>query len=160
MEPAQHYHEGAYEAHQDQWIDQQYYSPPQHSPLHEHPSYVYTTAPGMDSIFSAAAPQSRPSHHQLQPLITTPWPSMLASQSTSYTSQHAHPLPPPPPLAQEHMQSQPAVSQPPTLAPAYAPSHPTTTPRRTLTDNDRRKMCQYHEDHPTKKQTEIGGTSV
>jgi hypothetical protein len=29
-----------------------------------------------------------------------------------------------------------------------------------LTDQDRRRMCQYHEDNPTVKQTEIGGTPV
>jgi hypothetical protein len=34
-----------------------------------------------------------------------------------------------------------------------------STPRRTLTDDDRRRMCEYHESHPGAKQTEIGGTS-
>ena len=34
------------------------------------------------------------------------------------------------------------------------------TPRRTLTDDDRRRMCEYHESHPGVKQTEIGGMSV
>lgn len=31
------------------------------------------------------------------------------------------------------------------------------TPRRTLTDEDRRRMCVYHEEHKTAKQTDIGG---
>jgi hypothetical protein len=35
-----------------------------------------------------------------------------------------------------------------------------STPRRTLTDDDRRRMCEYHESHPGVKQTEIGGMSV
>ena len=33
----------------------------------------------------------------------------------------------------------------------------TSTPRKTLTDSDRRRMCQYHEENPSVKQTEIGG---
>jgi hypothetical protein len=31
------------------------------------------------------------------------------------------------------------------------------SPRRTLTDSDRRRMCQYPEENPSVKQTEIGG---
>ena len=34
-----------------------------------------------------------------------------------------------------------------------------STPRRLLTDDDRRRMCEYHERHPGVKQTDIGGTS-
>jgi hypothetical protein len=30
-------------------------------------------------------------------------------------------------------------------------------PRRTLTDDDRRQMCIYHEENKTAKQTDIGG---
>ncbi|KAL9053552.1 MAG: hypothetical protein Q9162_004719 [Coniocarpon cinnabarinum] len=52
------------------------------------------------------------------------------------------------------MQTSPASASPHTAS-GYT-SQATTTPRRTLTDNDRRKMCQYHQEHPTKKQTEIG----
>ncbi|EPQ63700.1 hypothetical protein BGT96224_5103, partial [Blumeria graminis f. sp. tritici 96224] len=36
-------------------------------------------------------------------------------------------------------------------------NHSTSSPRKTLTHNDRRRMCQYHEENPTVKQTEIGG---
>ena len=36
----------------------------------------------------------------------------------------------------------------------------TSTPRRTLTDADRRKMCMFHEENPNVKQTEIGGMRV
>ncbi|VDB89128.1 Bgt-5103 [Blumeria graminis f. sp. tritici] len=35
-------------------------------------------------------------------------------------------------------------------------NHSTSSPRKTLTHNDRRRMCQYHEENPTVKQTEIG----
>ncbi|KAL8773016.1 MAG: hypothetical protein Q9209_002036 [Squamulea sp. 1 TL-2023] len=45
--------------------------------------------------------------------------------------------------------------------PLSAPPPPTPIPtpqsgRRTLTDQDRRRMCQYHEENPSVKQTEIG----
>ncbi|KAK2753663.1 hypothetical protein FQN55_000026 [Onygenales sp. PD_40] len=43
------------------------------------------------------------------------------------------------------------------MEPAYTPITPApSTPRRTLTDNDRRRMCLYHEENPHVKQTEIG----
>jgi hypothetical protein len=35
-----------------------------------------------------------------------------------------------------------------------------STPRPTLTDDDRRRICEYHESHPLAKQTEIGGMSM
>lgn len=34
-----------------------------------------------------------------------------------------------------------------------------TPPRRTLTNEDRRNMCNYADEHPDAKQTEIGGKS-
>jgi hypothetical protein len=39
-----------------------------------------------------------------------------------------------------------------------APRLPATSSvRKVLTNSDRRRMCQYHEDYPKAKQTEIGG---
>ena len=35
-----------------------------------------------------------------------------------------------------------------------------STPRRTLDDEDRRRICEYHESHPGVKQIEISGTSL
>jgi len=34
---------------------------------------------------------------------------------------------------------------------------PAKSPRKMLTDDDRKKICQHHEDNPKVKQTEIGG---
>ncbi|KAL9118945.1 MAG: hypothetical protein Q9187_004503, partial [Circinaria calcarea] len=62
----------------------------------------------------------------------------------------AVPILPSPPLAQLPTYSL-AHSLPPSTAPVPVPSA-----RRTLTDQDRRRMCQYHEDNPSVKQTEIG----
>jgi hypothetical protein len=81
------------------------------------------------------------SHPQL-PMLIMPshatWPSML----TNPNSYSAPPVPIPPVSTAPTKPVRPAASQ--------------STPRRTLTDNDRRRMCQYHEDNPTVKQTEIG----
>lgn len=88
-------------------------------------------------------------HQQLLPLIvpTHPtWPSMLTHSAA------AHPL------------SAPPVAIPPMSLPGKPTKlntlHATPSPRKTLTDNDRRRMCQYHEDNPTVKQTEIGGATT
>jgi hypothetical protein len=35
-----------------------------------------------------------------------------------------------------------------------------STPRRTLTDDDRRRMCEYHESHPGVEHAEIGSTCL
>ncbi|KAG9246389.1 hypothetical protein BJ878DRAFT_540329 [Calycina marina] len=80
------------------------------------------------------------SHQQLQPLIMPShptWPSMITNPGT--------------------------YAPPPVAIPASAPPlvkgsgrSTSTGPRKTLTDHDRRRMCQYHEENPSVKQTEIG----
>jgi hypothetical protein len=74
------------------------------------------------------------------------WPSLRTNPGQSYSSPPV-PIPPqtavPPPP--------PAIKQQPKL-----PSITTSTPRKTLTNEDRRLMCQYAEDHPKSKQNEIG----
>ena len=51
--------------------------------------------------------------------------------------------------------------QPATIRPQQQDSlgkaHTAPTPRRALTDTDRKRMCLYHEEHPTTGETEIGG---
>jgi len=56
---------------------------------------------------------------------------------------------PPPPIS---VTSIPTTATPVTIS-------DDSTPRRVLTDDDRRRMCEYHESHPGVKQTEIGGMS-
>lgn len=97
--------------------------------------------------FSATLHQ-RPMPPQLQPLIMPQWPSMLNSQSHA-TFQHQYPQPVQP-------------IQPMTLGQLVTPvsatsGRSTSTPRKTLTDQDRKRMCIYAEEHPHSKQTEIGG---
>ncbi|KAJ9150813.1 Major centromere autoantigen B [Pleurostoma richardsiae] len=73
------------------------------------------------------------------------WPSMYTNPSpSSYSS-------PPVPLPQA-----PAPLPVPLKTTKLPPLHTSSTPRKTLTDDDRRRMCQFAEDNPGMKQTEIG----
>ncbi|KIM95037.1 hypothetical protein OIDMADRAFT_60194 [Oidiodendron maius Zn] len=84
-------------------------------------------------------------HQQLLPLIMPShptWPSMLTN-SGNYSA--------------------PPVAIPPASAPLVkgnnlraTATHGTSSPRKTLTDKERRRMCEFHEANPTVKQTEIG----
>jgi hypothetical protein len=79
-------------------------------------------------------------HQQLLPLIMPSkplWPSMLTNPA-SYSTLVA------PSLVKGNAPRLPSI-------------HATPSPRKTLTDSDRRRMCQYHEENPSVKQTEIGG---
>jgi hypothetical protein len=126
------------------------------TPMHEYNSYHFETAPPVMPIepaYTVPRPPPYTAHQQLQPLhplITmAPWPSMLTTQAGF---------------------SPPAVPTAPLVTPVSASTASTTvtpvtttggsTPRRTLTDDDRRRMCEYHESHPGVKQTEIGGMSA
>ncbi|KAK3692736.1 hypothetical protein B0T22DRAFT_24151 [Podospora appendiculata] len=89
-------------------------------------------------------PQPQTNHTQL-PMLMMPhaaWPSMLTNPNNY--SQH----------------SVPPVAIPPVTTPLKTSKLPaiqtTSQPRKTLTDDDRRRMCQYAEDHPGAKQTDIG----
>jgi hypothetical protein len=102
------------------------------------------------NTFETTMPQ-RPIQQQLQPLVMPQWPSMLNSQSHQ-TYQPSYP-----------QTVQPI--QPMTMAPLQTPisatsSRSASTPRKTLTDADRKQMCQYAEDNPSAKQTEIGCMSI
>jgi hypothetical protein len=133
-----------------------YHSPHTQSPAHEYNAFGFTMGPShgmshgmpMEPNYNRPMPPLYTTHQPQQSLIAAQWPSMIINPSTSN---------PPPPMA-----------APPPLAPvsSFAATHslpPLTTPiptpsaRRTLTDQDRRRMCQYHDENPTVKQTEIGG---
>lgn len=91
----------------------------------------------------------RPMPPQLQPLIMPQWPSMLSSQShATYQPIFSHSVQPIQPLPPGPLQ---------TPVSATSSTRSATTPRKTLTDADRKRMCQYAEEHPNSKQTEIGG---
>lgn len=97
--------------------------------------------------------QQRPMHQHLQPLVMPQmpqWPSMLGTQAHStYQPMYAQPV----------QSTQP--TQPLSAGPLHTPVSATSTrsastPRKTLTDLDRKRMCLYAEEHPNSKQTEIG----
>ena len=159
MDHSHHYQDFSY-APPEQWVDRSAYHPQQHhSPMEEYPQYGFASSPPVQHGFP-----THPQRPALQPIVTTPWPSVLANQQQQQQQPiynppppavHAIPQPPQPPPAPPPLQTSPA-SATPQLGSSHV-GQATSTPRRTLTDSDRRKMCQYHEEHPTKKQTEIGG---
>lgn len=141
QEPGYGYHD----ANSQHWVEGNtgYHSHHQ-SPVQEHNGFAFQPMPMEPMYASSSMPPPRTTYQQLQPLITPQWPSMLTSQSSFHT-----PLYPSAPI-----QSAQIVT--PQSAPATT-GRTSSTPRKTLTDGDRKRMCQYAEEHPTVKQTEIGG---
>lgn len=157
MEGSHHYSDLPYVQH-EHWMDRNSYQAQHHSPLDEYSQYGFASSPPMQPGF---ATQMHPQRPALQPIVTTTWPSMLASQQNQQPNVYNQPHPPTHSMPQQSQPQPPSIQTSPSSAtPHLGSSHSgqtASTPRRTLTDNDRRKMCQYHEEHPTKKQTEIGG---
>ncbi len=137
----------------DGWVEINSYNSSQHqSPIHEYGGFGFMhqvphSLPAEPTFTRMAPlPPAHPQQHQLLPLIMPShptWPSMLTNPS-GYQA--------PPPVAI------PPVSAP--LKTTKLPALHQPTPRKTLTDADRRRMCQYHEENPSVKQTEIGGKSM
>jgi hypothetical protein len=143
------------------WVDMNnsYSSSQNQSPIYENGSYMlpfqHQSLPTESSfppprMHSQNPPSHYSTHQQLLPLIMpnhsqTTWPSMLTHPVTSSNPPVAiSPAPAQPPQAKGNPPKLPAI-------------HTGPSPRKTLTDSDRRRMCQYHEENPSVKQTEIGG---
>jgi hypothetical protein len=129
------------------WVDSVTAFPPHQSPLNDFHGFAFNGL-GMEPLYSTTPriqPQ-RTTHQQLQPLMVPAWPSLLTSQSN---------------YANGVMMSAAPVTMTPTVAtPRSAPpatGRQSERPRKTLTDEDRRRMCKFAEKNPTVKQTEIGG---
>lgn len=158
MDHEQHHHhhhqDQPFDDHSSSWHDNGAYNPSQHqSPVQDYNGLPfnssYSPLPNMEPIYTGMHPP-RTTHQQLQPLIMPQmpqWPSMMTSQSS-----YSQPIFPSAPVP-----ITPAIVTP--VSATSTTSRTSSTPRKTLTDQDRRRMCQYHEDHPTVKQTEIGGKS-
>lgn len=151
----EHGHHGAREHDygDGQWTEMgDFHSGNTHStPIHEFSTFNFGGSPAtmpVEPAYNMSLPPPYTSHQQLQPLIMPQWPSMLTSQHQSSYSAPA-------------LTTAPTLPTPISTGPYSAAPTPVTahgpTPRKTLTDNDRRKMCKYAEDNPTMKQTEIGG---
>ncbi|EER26262.1 hypothetical protein D8B26_003382 [Coccidioides posadasii str. Silveira] len=124
------------------WAEMGLFNSPHH-PLGDFHGFTFGSSPivPLEPTYSMSIPQSFPPQ-QLGPLTMAPqWPSMLSTQP-NYAPVPLAPMPMPMP---SHLQN---------LHATHVSSSP--TPRRTLTDADRRRMCMYHEENPHVKQTEIG----
>jgi hypothetical protein len=138
----------------DSWVEiDRYNSTQNQNPMYEQIGFAFIqphilpSIPSEPSFHVQMAQQPHTTHQQLLPLIMPShpaWHSMLTNPA-GYSSQ---PVPIPP------------ASSAPTLTKGSAPKlpaiHATPSLRKTLTDADRRRMCKYHEENPTVKQTEIG----
>ncbi|KAF2712873.1 CenpB-DNA-bind-domain-containing protein [Pleomassaria siparia CBS 279.74] len=148
MDHEHHHHQDSYEGHNTAWHDgglpYGHHQQQHQSPVQDYNAFnAYAPLP-MEPIYTTGMHPPRTTHAQLQPLIMPQWPSMLTSQSTYVPS---------------IFPSAPVPITPASATPVSATStrsHTSSTPRKTLTDADRRRMCLYHEEHPTVKQTEIG----
>lgn len=133
-------------------MDEQHQYPHSHhgTPATEYTGFLWPSPHDLgDSAIFGVSPQ-RPNHQSLHPLVMPQWPSMLGSQ----TSQVAPPY-------YSSPQAQGSTASPtPLMTPVSASSaRSTSTPRKTLTDDQRRQMCEYHESNPKAKQNQIGGKS-
>ena len=152
MDHEQHHHQDHFDDHSAAWHDNTGYNPHHQSPVQDYNGFGSYPGLPMEPMYGTGMhpphhphPTPRTTHPQLQPLIMPQWPSMLTSQSTYQ-----------PPI----FPSAPVPITPASATPVSATSthsRTSSTPRKTLTDSDRRRMCQYHEENPTVKQTEIGG---
>ncbi|KAK1050374.1 hypothetical protein LTR12_017987 [Friedmanniomyces endolithicus] len=116
------------------------------TPAQEYTGFSFSPQMPMEPTFNSAI-RPRPLPPQLQPLIMPQWPSMLNNQSHSTF----------PPMFPQPVQPIQPVTLGALQTPVSAVSiRPSPTPRKTLTDADRKRMCQYAEDNQNAKQTEIG----
>ncbi len=129
---------------------------PHHSPPNEYGDFQFgSTHAHLDPLYNRPMQSSFSSPQPLHPLVTMPqWPSQITnpSENSPPTTMPSHrPILP----LSKTTDAVPKLNASP--APDRRPAHPTSTSRRTLTDSDRRRMCEYHSDNPNVKQTEIGG---
>ncbi|EME49302.1 hypothetical protein DOTSEDRAFT_68166 [Dothistroma septosporum NZE10] len=135
---------------QSSWGHNSHIYPHSHhgTPAQEYTGFNFTSPslPMEPSAFSSSI-QSRSIHQQLQPLVMPQWPSMLNSQAhSSYQPMFPQPVQPIQPMSFDSLHTPVSATS----------TRSTSTPRKTLTDMDRKRMCQYAEEHPNAKQTEIG----
>ncbi|KAJ5278991.1 hypothetical protein N7478_004363 [Penicillium angulare] len=129
------------------WTELGAFTSPQHSPpMPEYNGFEYGPSPIMtvDPSYGMSLPP--PYASMPLPMPSHSWPSMLTHQSPF----HENGLPPTP------MPTAISPSEPIPPAPSRKASTGGSTPRKTLTDEDRRQMCLYHEENKTAKQTDIG----
>ena len=129
---------------------------PHRSPRNDYGDFDFSTSvhTQLDSMYNRPLHSSFSTPQPLHPLITMPqWPSQITNPSETTS--------PPPVVQLQHRpilplsKTVPAIPKLATVSPKEKPA--LSSSRRTLTDTDRRKMCEYHNENPNVKQTEIGG---
>ena len=147
--------EGEYSSHRIEEIGHHQTSPPSSSPSNDYGSFEFH-APSEPMYSRSFEPSfsAPPTLHPLNTSEATLWPSQITNPS-----EHTSPPVSLPVLrsAEPHVADEtPPMGRPrpPTLT---RQTQGVSTSRRTLSDDDRRRMCKYHDDNPSIKQTEIGG---
>lgn len=107
-------------------------------------------APCLSAVPSAvgSSPEQRQTYSGSNSLVMAPWPSQINSHTLS-TYQ---------PQITQVQRSQHMTLSGPYLSFCGPLLQPVPTPRRSMSDADRRDMCLYADTHPNSKQREIGGT--
>ncbi|CAG8039647.1 unnamed protein product [Penicillium salamii] len=124
------------------WVEVGAFASPQHSPpMPEYSGFDFGPPMMVDSTYGMSIPP--PYATMPLPMPSHSWPSMLATNS-------------PFPETGMHVSAPTSVSPTTPILPVRKTSTGGSTPRRTLTDEDRRQMCLYHEENKTAKQTDIG----
>ncbi|CAG7557709.1 unnamed protein product [Fusarium equiseti] len=140
----------------DVWTSMSPYSqsPYSASPLTEYPSFSAFGVHGLPSesinrmppppTHQMIQPAPPPMAHQQLPLLNTnqTWPSQLTNPAPA----QSYPGPP--------VSVPPAASAPPVETPRLPTQHEKS--RKTLTTEQKRAMCQFHEDNPGTRQADIG----
>ena len=129
------------------WVEIGTFSPQHSPPMPEYSGFEY----GQSQLMTVDAyGMSIPPPYTSMPLPmpTHSWPSLL----TTHSAFAASGIP---------VSTTPTSVSPSTPLPQVRKtSTGGSTPRRTLTDDDRRQMCIYHEENKTAKQTDIGGKHI
>lgn len=163
MDPRQNY-QRELPHHSSPWTDHSVYAHSQHPTPDQNfmgfawpqPSpFVPDTGNIQNMPYQQVSPQFRP-NSQFEPETLPLWPSQIGpSRPATYKLV---------PGGQPQLMTPPAIYHGPSdiFAQSYLngpdATSSTPTPRRTLTDEDRKQMCLYAEDNPSAKQTEIGGS--
>lgn len=131
------------------WVELGAFNSPQHSPpMPEYSGFDYdpSSLMAVDTSYGMSIPP--PYASMPLPIPSHSWPSMLTTQSPFHESGI------PPAHTQNSASTSSSSARPPAIRKTSTGG---STPRRTLTDEDRRQMCLYHEENKTAKQTDIGG---
>lgn len=129
------------------WVELGAFASPHHSPpLPEYSGFDYGPSSLMAVDASYGMSTIPPPYTSISlAMPSQSWPSML----TTHSPFHESGMPP------THTRTPVSTSaRPPAIRKTSTGG---STPRRTLTDEDRRQMCLYHEENKAAKQTDIGG---